>query len=179
MEGRRASGDDAPAGAGGLAGLALAWLGWWIVAGAVWLGLTDTERFPELMAGAGAAAIAATGATVVRQQRRGVLRPRAIWLARIARPLANVPRDLALLAAVLFRRLVLRRDVRGRFVAVPFTAGGESARDGTRRALAEGAGSLSPNSYVVAVDGERDLLVAHQLAPTADPAADADALGLG
>ncbi|MCW3018653.1 MAG: hypothetical protein JWN10_961, partial [Solirubrobacterales bacterium] len=39
----------------------------------------------------------------------------------------------------------------------------DSARDAGRRALAESFGSLAPNTIVIGVDPERDLLLVHQL----------------
>ena len=46
---------------------------------------------------------------------------------------------------------------------MPFRAGGDGSRDVGRRALAEGLGSLAPNTIVIGVDDERDLLLVHQL----------------
>ena len=52
------------------------------------------------------------------------------------------------------------------------------AYDTTRRALAKGAGSFAPNSYVVGVDAERELLLVHQLDPSGG-ASELDPLELG
>jgi hypothetical protein len=68
--------------------------------------------------------------------------------------------------AVLFRQLVLRRPPRGEFRAVRFRAGRpDGARDTARRVLAKEFGSFAPNSYVIGVDAERDLMLVHQLEP--------------
>ena len=48
--------------------------------------------------------------------------------------------------------------------AIPFRHGSEqNARDAARRALAESLGSLAPNTIVIGIDPERDLILAHQL----------------
>ena len=47
---------------------------------------------------------------------------------------------------------------------MPFRHGaGESRREAARRALAESFGSLAPNTIVIGIDPERDLILAHQL----------------
>lgn len=46
---------------------------------------------------------------------------------------------------------------------MPFRGGGDGSDDVGRRALAEGLGSLAPNTIVIGIDGENDLLLVHQL----------------
>jgi hypothetical protein len=60
-------------------------------------------------------------------------------------------------------QVVAPREAHGSLRAVPFRAGGDDSSDAGRRALAEGLGSLAPNTIVIGVDGERDLLLVHQL----------------
>jgi hypothetical protein len=63
---------------------------------------------------------------------------------------------------------------------VPFEPGEGSPEDLARHALAEAAGSFSPNTVVIGVDVERGTLLAHQLlADEDDPARAIDPLGLG
>jgi hypothetical protein len=57
------------------------------------------------------------------------------------------------------------QPTRGVFRAVPFRSGDDEAREGGRRALAESFGSLAPNTIVIGVDPERELLLGHQLRP--------------
>ena len=47
-----------------------------------------------------------------------------------------------------------------------------------RRALAESFGSFAPNTIIVGVDADRELILAHQLRPSGGPEA-LDLLGLG
>jgi multisubunit Na+/H+ antiporter MnhE subunit len=152
-----------------LLGLAVAWAASWTVLAAVWLLFTDTKRFPELMLGVAAAAIAATASELVRSQRISPIRPRAAMLARAYRALVRIPVDLALLAVEAVDQAVRPRRVRGTFLALRFRAGDGSPEDLARHALAEAMGSLAPNTIVVGVDDDQDLLLVHQLVRRADP----------
>ena len=103
--------------------------------------------------------------------------------ARLARggpraALARVPPDVARLVAELALQLAAPRAERGCLRAVPFTCGEESRRDIGRRAASELAGSLAPNTIVLGVDPDTDLLLVHQLRRSGD-ADSLDALGLG
>jgi hypothetical protein len=59
-----------------------------------------------------------------------------------------------------------RRPAFGTFRAIRFDGGEDEPHQTGRRALAEAAGSLAPNTFVVGIDGERQLILAHQLRPT-------------
>ena len=154
------------------------WLAWWAALLVVWLLLVDTTDPQELAAGAVAAAVAATLATAVH--RRGYIRfqPRARWLRHTPALLWNVLVDCALLGRALWQRTILRRPVAGTTVRVPFEYGGDSGRDGARRALVNFAISLTPNSYVIDIDPEAHSLLIHQLVadlPDRIPGLSADA----
>src|ERR671933_1991854 len=99
-------------------GAARAFAVWWALLAALWLALVDTVVVPELVVGAVAAAIAATGAVVVRGQRRLLLRPRAAWLRAVPPALGRALIDLAPLLAALWRRGVRRSDEHGALVEV-------------------------------------------------------------
>ena len=163
-----------PAGGGGRRGAAIAWVGWWLACVSVYLVLVDTVVLPELVTGAVIAAIGASGATLLRAQRRLVMRPRARWLISLWRPVASYPRDLVTVTRALLRR----RPAPGRLYALPFESGADDPRSAARRVLGPSAGSFAPNTFVVGFDAERGLLLVHQLVPSADPAADADPLGV-
>ena len=149
-----------------------------MASGAIWLVLVDTTDRPEMIAGAVAAALAATGSELVRRQRIVSMRVRPRWLVYSWRPLLRVPVDVGRLTVAVARQLIDRRASRGRFVALPFKFGGEDPTDHGRRALAEGLGSFAPNTYVVGVDPKRDLILVHQLVPTRDQAKAIDPLEL-
>jgi hypothetical protein len=126
-----------------------------------------------------AAVIAATGFELAReQQTAGGLTARVRWLAAIHRPLIKVPSDVARVSLLAFRQLVRPRPVNGTFRAVPFRCGPDHDIDIGRRALAESLGSFAPNTIIIGVDVERELILGHQLQPTGGHEA-IDVLGLG
>src|SRR5947208_2594268 len=147
--------------------VAIFWLATWVACAAVWMLLVDDPALPELLTGAVVAVLAATTSELVRAQRMAEIRIEPAWLARAWRPLARAPIDLVLLSRAAVLQLFQRRARRGRFLALRFPNGPRSARDNARRALAEAAGSFAPNTYVVGVDPERDLILVHQLVPAA------------
>jgi multisubunit Na+/H+ antiporter MnhE subunit len=157
-------------------GAVRAWLVWWVLLAALWLALVDTVAVPELVTGAVAAAIAATGAVLVRSQRLLLLRPRAAWLRHAGRPLLRVGLDLGPLLRALWRRGIRRRDEHGVLVELPYAAVAQEPRAAAHRVFTETLGSLAPNTIVVGIDRERRMLLVHQLVPTDDPAADANPL---
>jgi len=148
-------------------------VGTWVALAAFWLLLVDLTALPELITGAVCAAIAAVGSELVRAHGLARSRPVARGLVNAWRPIARAPVDLGLLVAAIATRR------RGRLVATPFRHGGGDPADQGRRALAEGLGSFAPNTIVLGVDGEHDLIFAHQLAHTGDPVRAIDPLELG
>jgi hypothetical protein len=157
---------------------ALPWAATGTVLFGLWLLFVDTVEAPQLYAGAAVAAVAATASELVRHQRIAGVSPRPRRLLRLWRPVAAVPRDLWLLVGEV-AAAVGGRAPRGQFRELPFDPGDGSPEDLARHALAEGAGSFSPNTIVIGVDIERRALLAHQLVPDADPARSIDPLELG
>jgi multisubunit Na+/H+ antiporter MnhE subunit len=157
-------------------GAARAWVIWWVLLAALWLALVDTVVVPELVVGAVGAAIAATGAVLVRRHRRLLLRPRLAWARHAARPLRGTVTDMAPLLRVLWRRGVRRRREQGRLVELPYAAVADDPEAAAHRVFTQALGSLAPNTIVIGVDRERGTLLVHQLVPTRDPAAEAKPL---
>jgi multisubunit Na+/H+ antiporter MnhE subunit len=151
------------------------WLTWWALLAGLYLLLDDNVALPELAVGAVAAAVGATGAVLVRRRRQVLLRGRMRWLRAAWRPALALVTDVWPLARVLVERGVLRRG-EGVLVEVPFSATSDGPEDTAKRALTEALGSLGPNTIVVEIDTERDVLVAHQLLATKDPASRATPL---
>lgn len=154
------------------------WVITWALLGGVWLLLTDTVSLPELAAGACVAAVAATASELVRQQRDNALRVPVRGLLQAWRPLARAPRDLVLVTSAVLRQVVAPKPQCGRLRALPFRHGGDAPTAHGRRALAEGLGSFAPNTIVVGIDEDRDVILVHQLVPTGDAASELDPLGL-
>jgi hypothetical protein len=140
----------------------LAWSLAWVLSGALYLLLIDTISLPELLVGAGAATLAATGFELAREQHvlGASIAPR--WLARLYRPFFNVPRDILWVSVLALRQLLEHKHSVGEFRCVRFRCGEEKGTTG-REALAESFGSFAPNTIVIGVDADRDLILAHQL----------------
>jgi hypothetical protein len=158
---------------------AAAWSAGWAFAGALYLLLIDITSLPEVIVGCGAATIAATGFELAReQQTAGGLTARLRWLARVYKPLMKAPSDIAIVSLVALRQLVKPKPVNGTFRAVPFHCGPGHDVETGRQALAESFGSFAPNTIIVGVDADADLILGHQLHPMGGPEA-IDVLGLG
>src|SRR3954452_5350359 len=168
-----------PRGGGGRRGALRAWAVWWVLCAALWLALVDRVAADELLAGVVAAAIGATAAVLVRQQRRMLLRPRARWLRHAWRPALALVTDLRPLARALVVRGGLRRRESGTVHALPFGAVGDDPRAGALRVATTMLGCLGPNTIVVDIDTDAGVLYAHQLVSQPDPARAAMALGDG
>jgi hypothetical protein len=158
---------------------ATAWTAAGLLAGGLYLLLIDTTSLPELIVAVAAAAIAATAFDLAREQETaGGLSVRLRWLATLPRALVKVPRDIALVSFMAFRQLLSPRRINGTFRAVPFHCGPEHDIEIGRRALAESFGSFAPNTIIVGVDVERELILGHQLRQTGGAEA-IDVLRLG
>ncbi len=141
----------------------VAWSLAWVLAAALYLLLIDITDLPELIVGAGAAAIAATAFELARQHDLTRLGSRLSWTRHLYRPLLKVPADVAAVSLCALRQLVRREAAVGVFRAVPFRCGNGKALETGRCALAESFGSFAPNTIIIGVDSERELLLGHQL----------------
>jgi hypothetical protein len=64
-------------------------------------------------------------------------------------------------------RQIMRSQPRcGTFRAVRFRRSDDQQSQGGRASLAEAFGSFAPNTIIVGIDEERELILAHQLRPT-------------
>jgi hypothetical protein len=157
----------------------LAWSIGWLFAAALYVLLIDITSLPELYVGAGAAALAATAFELARERdTTGGLTARLRWLGRLHKPLLRVPSDVAIVCALALRQLVAPRKVNGVFRAVPFRCDEDPEHETGRRALAEWLGSFAPNTIIIGVDAERELILGHQLQVSGDEEA-IDVMGLG
>jgi multisubunit Na+/H+ antiporter MnhE subunit len=155
-----------------------AWLVTWAALAATWLVLVDSPKLPELLTGAVVAAVAASASELVRARRGERLHIPLRGLARAWRPVARAPADLALVAGAIARQLVERRPARGRVRAMPFRHGGDDPAAAGRRALAEGLGSFAPNTIVIGVDEQRNVILVHQLVPSGQAGSTLDPMEL-
>jgi multisubunit Na+/H+ antiporter MnhE subunit len=145
-------------------GAVITWLTWWILLMSLWVALDDSVAPDELLAGAGAAALAAVAATVVSRQARLRYRVRAAWLPRALALPGQVVGDTIAVFAVLARTIATRAPApSGAYREVPVRYGDDTPLGVTRRVLLTGARSLTPNAFVVDLDSERDVMLVHEL----------------
>jgi hypothetical protein len=154
------------------------WLAGWLLAGGLYLLLIDTTDLPELIVGAAVATLAAMAFSLARERYLAAETVRLAWLGRTYRPLVQTPADIVAVVGSALAQLRHPRRTRGVFRAVPFPCGNDEAREIGRRALAESLGSFAPNTIIIGVDPERELLLGHQLRRRGGSGA-IDILGLG
>jgi multisubunit Na+/H+ antiporter MnhE subunit len=130
---------------------------------AFWVWADDSLALAELLAGAGAAAIGASVAELVQHQSATHFRPRAEWVAPALRLPMKLVKDTALVAKVLWARIVHGQDPPSAFRAVPVRGGGSSPEDVTRRVLMIAGMSFTPNTFALGIDSEHGLMFVHQL----------------
>ena len=142
---------------------AVTWFAWWVLLMALWVAVDDSLQSDELLAGAGAAALAALAAEIASHQAATRLQIRAGWLARAFRLPGEVAHDTWTVFAALARTLATRRPPRGGFRELPVRYGDGTPLGVTRRVLLTGAYSLAPNTFVLGIDEKRDVMVVHEL----------------
>jgi multisubunit Na+/H+ antiporter MnhE subunit len=146
-----------------LARRAGAWLAWWVLLMSFWVMLDDSVALDELLAGAGAAVLAAFLAELVTYQAAARVRIRASWLARVITLPGQVAQDTVIVFAALWRRLAHGEEPPSGFRLRPVRYGDDTAAGRTRRALLIGAASLAPNSIAAGLDKNSGAMVIHQL----------------
>jgi multisubunit Na+/H+ antiporter MnhE subunit len=149
-----------------------------VIGGAFYLLLIDTVSLPELYAGAGATLLAGIAYEISREQGFAEASISPAWFARGWRVVVRVPVHVALVSREALAQLFTLRQRRGVFRAVPFEAGGDGSRAAGRRAITEALGSLAPNTIVIGIDPDRNLLLVHQLYKQGDRE-ELDPMGLG
>jgi hypothetical protein len=146
------------------------WLTSWVLLWGLYMLLVFKTERAEFVAGAICAAIGATGAELVRIHASVRFSPGRGWWRGVVRLPREVLIETWLLVGVLWRVIVRREDVRGRFITLPFTGvRGSSTEAVSRRALAKWVGSVAPNTMVVGFDERRQRILLHQLVVTDEP----------
>lgn len=140
-----------------------AWVIWWTVLMGLWVWIDDSIALAELLAGAAVAAMAALFVELICHQSASRFRVRIEWLAALASVPADLAKDTALALNVLWRRIVQGIEPESGFRVLPIPFGDDSPEAVTRRALLTAGRSITPNTFVVGLDQENDLMVIHQL----------------
>lgn len=128
-----------------------------------WIMLDDSVATDELLAGAGAAALAATFAELVSYQAQTRFRMRFEWLAAALRLPGQVASDMVIVYRALWRLLIRGEQQASTFVREPVRFGDDTAEGKTRRVLLTGARSLAPNAFALGIDSATDTMVLHEL----------------
>jgi multisubunit Na+/H+ antiporter MnhE subunit len=139
------------------------WLVWWVLMMSFWVMLDDSISTDELLAGAGAAALAALFAELVSYQAGARFRMRIQWLVPALRLPGEVVRDMVTVYAALWRRLVRGEQPPSAFLEIPVRFGDDSPEGITRRTLLIGGTSVAPNTFALGIDRDTDVMVVHRL----------------
>jgi multisubunit Na+/H+ antiporter MnhE subunit len=131
----------------------------------LWVAVDDSIGLAELAAGAAVAAMAALLTEVALHQAGLHPRLRLRWLAGAYRLPGQVLGDTVLVFRALARQLTHGEDPPSGFRELPVRYGDHSDAGVTRRVLLVGASSLAPNTFVLGLDEDRDVMVVHQLVP--------------
>jgi multisubunit Na+/H+ antiporter MnhE subunit len=129
----------------------------------LWVALDDSLATDELLAGAGAAAIAALLAETACHQAALLLRFRLAWLLPALRLPGQAAVDTVLVYRALWRKLADGEDPRGGFAEERVQPGADGPEGTVRRTLIIGLRSFTPNAFVLGIDAEREVMVVHEL----------------
>jgi multisubunit Na+/H+ antiporter MnhE subunit len=139
------------------------WLVWWVLMMSFWVMIDDSISTDELLAGAGAAVLAALLAELVSYQAASRFRMRIEWLVPALSLPGQVIRDMVIVYRALWRRLARGEHPHSAFVEVPARFGDDSPEGVTRRTLLIGGTSIAPNTFVLGIDKDHDVMVVHRL----------------
>jgi multisubunit Na+/H+ antiporter MnhE subunit len=140
-----------------------AWLVWWVLLTSLWVMLDDSLATDELLAGAGAAAIAALIAELATYQAATRFRMRIRWLAPALRLPGQVGADMVTVYAALWRRLIRGEQPNSAFVTERVRFGDDTPAGVTRRVLLIGGRSIAPNAFALGIDRGSETMVLHRL----------------
>jgi multisubunit Na+/H+ antiporter MnhE subunit len=129
------------------------WLVWWALLMSFWVMIDDSTATDELLAGAGAAALAALLAELVSYQAASRFRMRVKWIVPALGLPGQVVRVLVIVYAALWRRLVHGEQPPSAFLELPARFGDDTPEGVTRRTLLLGGASVAPNSSVLGIEG--------------------------
>ncbi|HEY0718599.1 MAG TPA: Na+/H+ antiporter subunit E [Streptosporangiaceae bacterium] len=138
-------------------------LAWWVLFMGLWVAVDDSIGLAELVVGAAVAVLAALLTGVALDQAGPYSRLRLRWLASAYRLPGQVLGDTVIVFRALARQLARGQDPPSGFRERPVTAGDDGTAGATRRVLLVGTSSLAPNTVVLGIDTDRDVMVVHQL----------------
>ena len=134
----------------------------------LWMLFVSLLQMNEFVAGLAAALLGAIGDAVVKATDFARFRPRLRHVLLILVEPWYVARDTVIVFWELLRRIG-GRPRRSRLKVIPFDGGRDDVDSNARRALATAYTTISPNSIVLGIDREQNLLLLHELAPSSTP----------
>ena len=140
-----------------------AWVAWWVLMMAFWEMVDNSIMLSELLVGAAVAAMAAFLAEVAGHQAATRFRMHIEWTGPALRLPGEVVRDTGIVFVALWRRLVHGELPPSGLRELPLDFGDDTPEGVTRRALAVAGKSVAPNTFVLGVDADRNVMVVHQL----------------
>jgi hypothetical protein len=151
--------------AGSLGRRAAGWLAWWIPLMSLWVALDDSLATDQLLVGAAAAAIAAVLAETACHQAAFRAGPPGWlgWLLPALRLPGQVAVDTVTVYHALWRKLAHGEDPRSGFAEERVRMGRNELEGTLSRTLVIGGRSLAPNTFVLGIDTERQVMVLHRL----------------
>lgn len=144
------------------------WLAWFAVLNVLWLVLISAWVPEEAILGLFAAAVGATAAEAVREQGLAGFRPRVRWLWRVRVLPWRAVRESGLVLRVLLWHVSGRAAARGRFRVVAVALPEDPDEQAAKRALLTAGESFAPNSYVLAIDNRKGVMLTHELVSEGD-----------
>lgn len=143
----------------------LRWLGWWATSMLLWLALVSNLNGSDAIVGAGVSAIAATMAEFIRQAEHGSFAASPRMLRHALRLPLLITRDTFTVYAALYRAVVRRRPLTGKWSVIEVAQPEPQDRSGGRQLLATLGISVTPNAFVADFDERSDAAMIHQLVP--------------
>lgn len=135
----------------------------------LWLLLVDGVDQQNLFVGIGVALLGALLIAALQYLQPVRLRPRAVMLRFLYRPVWLLFSDTLRVTRVLAHALPYRSSEAGRLRAVRYRACADDPEQAARRVLTEWGASLGSNRYVIGIDCEAGLLLVHELHPSSGP----------
>jgi hypothetical protein len=140
-----------------------AWLVWFVALNLAWFLLIDNLVLAEQVLGLCASALAATAAVALARQRLFRFRPRWEWILPAWRLPWQTLVETGWVPGALARQLAGGPARRGSFRRIPVSLPAEESEAATKRALLTAGRSFPPNSFVVEIDVDRELMILHEL----------------
>jgi multisubunit Na+/H+ antiporter MnhE subunit len=150
------------------ANVILASLPEFVILWVLWMGFVSNPNKSEIIAGLGAALVAAVADGVVKSRKFVEFVPQLKWLALIfLEPWYALEGTWEIFVAL--GKRIAGKPSEAEFKAVDFDVGGDDEVSQARRALAITYFTIPPNFVVIGIDRERRSILVHQVSPTGVP----------